>query len=165
MDTLLTPDVVLTSAIEIGIGIAGFTGIVLALLRDSEPTVERRFHVFTLLLTSIATVFFSFLPLILMNINMSESTIWQISGSVFLVYFLFISLLRSNFKIISASLPVLKIGLVTFLISVLLQIPNVALWKAAWPYLTLIVAYVLYSFSVFVSLLWDVWGQSNRQPN
>jgi hypothetical protein len=37
------------------------------------------------------------------------------------------------------------------------QFPSVFSWGAAWPYLALIVTYVIYSFSVFVTLLWDVW--------
>ena len=160
---LFQPDMVLTSAIEVGIAIAGFTGIVIALSKRDAGADARALLVSILLLTSIGSVSFSFLPMLLSLAGLEDSTVWCVSSSAFLVYIAGVFTYRSR-QIGSvrprSSAPVM-VGGSLFIAGVLLQIPNAFAWRAAWPYLVLIVAYVLYSFSVFVTLIWDVWRDTH----
>jgi len=156
---IFQPDMVLTSAIEVGIAIAGFTGIVIALSKRDAETNSRALLVSILLLTSIASVFFSFLPMLLSLAGLADPTVWRTSSAAFLIYMAAVLAYRvRQFGAVRprSSAPV-ALGGSLFLAAVLLQIPNALSWTAAWPYLVLIVAYVIYSFSVFVTLLWDVW--------
>jgi len=150
---------ILTSSIQVGIAIAGFTGIVIALSKRDGGEDSRAILVSILLLTSIATVFFSFLPMLLSLAGLDDATVWTASSATFLIYFAVVSAYRTRQR---ASIPSLfkgaaALGVSFFIVGLLLQIPNVFLLKTAWPYLVLIVSYVIYSFSVFVSLLWGVW--------
>ena len=161
---LFQPDMVLTSAIEVGIAIAGFTGIVIALSRRDADADARALLVSILLLTSIASVAFSFLPMLLSIAGLDDPTVWCASSSAFLVYVAGVFTLRARQfgSVRPRSSAPITAGFSLFLAAVLLQIPNAFMWMAAWPYLVLIVAYVLYSFSVFVALVWDVWRDDHE---
>ncbi len=41
----------------------------------------------------------------------------------------------------------------------LLQLANAIFIRDSWPYLILIVSYVIYSFIVFAYLLWSLWTE------
>ncbi len=160
MPQLFQPDMVLTSAIQVGIAIAGFTGIVIALSKRDADAKSRALLVSILLLSSIGSVFFSFLPMLLSLAGLDAATVWGASSVAFLLYIIAVIAYRwRQFGAVrpAASAPVVGGGLL-FAAAILLQIPNVLAWRAAWPYLVLIVAYVIYSFSVFVTLLWNVWS-------
>lgn len=150
---------VLTSAIEVGIAIAGFTGIVIALSKRDADSNARALLVSILLLASIASVFFSFLPMLLSLSGLAEANVWRVSSATFLIYItaVFGYRARQLDAVRPRSSAAVVLGGALFFAGVLLQIPNVLWWMAAWPYLVLVVAYVIYSFSVFVTLLWDVW--------
>ncbi len=155
----IQPDTVLTSAIEVGIAIAGFTGIVIALSKRDANADSRALLISILLLTSIASVFFAFLPMLLSVAGLDDSTVWTASSAAFLAYIsvVFSYRLRQRGAFPARSRAAVSLGGAIFLVGVVLQIPNVFILNSAWPYLVLIVSYVIYSFSVFVTLLWNVW--------
>ena len=70
---------------EIGVAIAGFSGIVAAIGRDAYETWSpaRRRLMSLLLETSGLTVAFSILPLILGELQLSETTLWRASSALF----------------------------------------------------------------------------------
>jgi hypothetical protein len=70
---------------EIGVAIAGFSGIVAALGRDSyEAWSPSRQRLMTLLLeTAGLCVFFSITPLVLGELTVSEPVLWRISAALF----------------------------------------------------------------------------------
>jgi hypothetical protein len=160
MESPFQPDMVLTSIIEVGIAIAGFTGIVIAISRGDPARDETRaLFISILLLTSFASVFFAFLPMLLSIAGLSESVVWPSSSAAFLVYFAGVVVFRMRrVAAVRAHLPTpIRVGMSVFLVAAAGQIPNLWLWREPWPYLVLLVAYVSYSFSVFVTLLWDMW--------
>lgn len=149
---------VLTSAIEVGIAIAGFTGIVIALSRRDGDESARALLVSILLLASIASVFFAFLPMLLSLGGMGDASVWRACSAIFLVYIVGVGVYRwRQIGTARRASPAVVAGGSLFLAAVLLQLPNILVWGAAGPYLVLIVAYVLYAFSIFVALVWDVW--------
>ncbi len=164
--TLFQPETVLTSTIEVGIAIAGFTGIVIALAKRDADANARALLVSVLLLTSIGSVTFSFLPMLLSLAGLPDSTVWATSSAVFIVYAVAVSVYRARqISSLEHRTPAsFRAGVSLFVAGILLQIPNVFWWRTAWPYLVLIVVYVLYSFSVFVALVWDVWRDIHEDP-
>jgi hypothetical protein len=71
------PDAFLTLA-EIGVGLAGFSGIALALTRRDAPlTPAQAVFVRELILNSLAVIFLALLPVGLGLIEMQGSTVWR----------------------------------------------------------------------------------------
>ena len=82
----MDPDAVLTTAIEVAIGIAGFSGVVVAL--GSRIGIEwpksAPVSLSALLLMSISTVFFGFLPLLMLSAAVSEERVWSSASGIHL---------------------------------------------------------------------------------
>ena len=161
MGKLLTADIVLTSAIQVGIAIAGFTGIVVAISKGAKISARERISVSILLLASIATVTLAFLPMIFLNAGVSERSTWMTSSILFLIYFVSIVSYRvTQFRRSGVTMPrPVSLGIGFLGISALLQAANAIFIRDSWPYLILIVSYVIYSFIVFAYLLWSLWTE------
>ena len=161
MDKLLPAEVVLTSAIQVGIAIAGFTGIVVALSRGRHISARERISVSILLLASIATVTLAFLPMIFLNAGVSERATWMTSSILFLIYFVSVISYRVHqFRKSRVSMPPqVSLGIAFLGISALLQVANAIFMRESWPYLILVVSYVIYTFLVFAYLLWSLWKE------
>ena len=161
MEKLLSAEVVLTSAIQVGIAIAGFTGIVVAVSRGGHISVRERISVSILLLASIATVTLAFLPMIFLNAGVSERSTWMTSSILFLIYFVSIVSFRvMQFRRSGTTMPPAVAYGIGFLgIAALLQVANAIFIRDSWPYLVLIVSYVIYTFIVFAYLLWSLWTE------
>lgn len=157
----LAAEVVLSSAIQVAIGIAGFTGIIAALSGGVRVGTRERICVSILLLASIATVTMSFLPMIFLNAGMSERFTWTASSIIFVVYFVGIVSYRFyEFRHAGAVMPhPVKLGIAFLSLCAALQIVNAVLVRDSWPYLILVVGYVIYSFLVFAYLLWTLWRE------
>lgn len=161
MGKLVSADVVLTSAIEVAIAIAGFTGIVVAIAKGMKIPIRERISVSILLLASIATVTFAFLPMIFLNAGISERSTWVTSSVLFVIYFLSVVSYRvRQFWKLEVTMPAaVASGIGILGAASLLQIANAIFIHDSWPYLILIVSYVIYSFIVFAYLLWSVWSE------
>ena len=157
----LAAEVVLSSAIQVAIGIAGFTGIIVALSGGAKIGTRERISVSILLLASIATVAMSFLPMILLNAGVSERSTWAASSIIFVVYFVSIVSYRFyEFRRSGTAMPrPLSLGIAFLGLCAALQVANAILIRDSWPYLILIVSYVVYSFLVFAYLLWTLWRE------
>jgi len=157
----LAAEVVLTSAIQVAVGIAGFTGIIAALSGGAKIGARERISVSILLLAAIATVTMSFLPMILLNAGVNERSAWMTSSIIFVAYFVSIVSYRFyEFRRVGTAMPrPLSLGIAFLGLCAALQIVNAVLIRDSWPYLVLIVGYVVYSFLVFAYLLWTLWRQ------
>ena len=164
METLIAnPETILTSAIEVGIGVVGFGAIVVALLGKNEVG---RILLATLLRASIAVVMFSFLPLLLVNIGLIDDKLWMTCSSVYLIYF--IAVLTLRFRESASSSGQGKAQLQRNLFALffgsivgLLQIANVVYFHSAWPYLTMIVSTVFIAVGTFANILSMVWRKAD----
>ena len=117
---------------EIAIAIAGFAGIVVAVLGTAERTLERRALDLTLLKNVLASAFmatgFSLLPLTLIEMEVEARLAWQISSftaaAVFSLYFVaHLPGTLKSYRAVGGSLPwtyILNIVLATAVIGVLL---------------------------------------------
>lgn len=161
-------DSVLSSAIEVGIGIVGFTGVIATLAsRRARKEREARMGFQMLLFTAMATIMFSFLPYLVLQIGLSGSLLWMICSGIYLLYLPIILLIRfkqiSKFgtaeqtEYVMAGRVMGGFGMGSLLIGVL-QALNLFVFQTYWPYLTMVIYYVFFSlcmFAVFTLIQWD----------
>ena len=71
---------------EVGIGLAGFSGLIVALRKDAGPLDDvRKFRLKLLLLLAFGAIFLSFLPELLASMAIPDERIWfDASASLFL---------------------------------------------------------------------------------
>jgi hypothetical protein len=159
---------ILTTAVEVAIAIAGFSGIVVVLgprhARDWPETA--RLLLSALLLMAIAIVAFGFLPLLLGAAGVSER-LWPIASALHAVYLLCITAhrIRGRMRLprdqrrITVQEPVAGAVLATAVVGAFaLQVANVFWLQTPWPYLAAIVLMVLAALGVFAALLWSLWA-------
>jgi cation transport ATPase len=159
---------ILTTAVEVAIAIAGFSGIVVVLgprhARDWPET--GRLLLSALLLMAIAVVAFGFLPLLLEAAGVSER-LWPIASALHAVYLLCVTAyrLRERMRLppgqrrITTQAPVAGAALAVAVVGAFaLQLANVFWLQASWPYLAAIVLMVLGALGVFAALLWGLWA-------
>lgn len=81
---MATPDSLQTIA-EVGIGLAGFSGLIVALRRTSGPLDEiQKFRMSLLFVLAFGAIFLSFLPDLLTSLNVPEQRTWlDASASLF----------------------------------------------------------------------------------
>ena len=72
---------------EVGIGLAGFSGLIMALRKDPGPLNEvQKFRMSLLFLLAFGATFLSFLPQIYMHMAVSEDGVGEIAASSMLAY-------------------------------------------------------------------------------
>ena len=99
--------------------------------------------------------------MIFLNAGVSERTTWMTSSILFLIYFVSVISYRVNqFRKSGVSMPPpVSLGIGFLGISALLQVANAIFIRESWPYLILVVSYVIYTFVVFAYLLWSLWKE------
>ena len=148
---------VLSSAIEVGIGIVGFSGIIVAVSSrgQGEWSSIERVRLFSLLGSSFSAVFFAFLPYILLSAGMPIVLTWRVGSAIFLLSLAVVAVIRfRQFK--KASPQMSRQESTTFLLIgglLALQIVNVVVIGADWPYLVAVLGALAIAAAQFVRLL------------
>lgn len=153
-------ETVLSSAIETGVAIAGFSGIVVVLGRRElgEWSPIERVRLRSLLGASFAAVSFSFFPFVLFSAGLSPQATWRLGSAV--VGLLFGSMAVIRFRQFRAAAPAiatqdwLTFLVVTVVVSLLFI--NAIRAAAPWPYLLAVLANLGLAISQFVRLLLDL---------
>jgi hypothetical protein len=162
-------DSILSGAIEVGVGVAGFTGVIVALAssRGRKDTLTPLFQ--TLLFVAIATVMFAFLPYLAMQLGLSDSLLWMVCSGVYIIYLPIILLIRfkqsSKFSVETPTEYIMaRRVLSTFGFGMLtigaLQVLNLFLFQTHWPYLLLVIFYVFFALSTFAVITLMLWNSS-----
>ena len=155
-----------TSAIEVGIGIAGFSGIVAVLGHRSAGAWTRadRGRMSILLQTSFATVLLSFLPLLLGGTIADSGILWAICSGTYAAYNALSVVIRYPRIRELRKDPKNEVGGTYFYfvisgiaISVLLQLANVFWLHTGWPYALGVLWTMTFSFTQFVRLMRVLW--------
>ena len=155
-----------TSAIEVGIGIAGFSGIAAVLGRRSAGDWTRadRGRMSILLQTSFATVLLSFLPLLLNGTVADSAILWTICSGIYAAYQTLSVVTRFPKVRELRKEPENEVGDAYFYlalsgiaISVLLQLANVFWLRTGWPYALGVLWTMTFSFTQFVRLMRVLW--------
>jgi hypothetical protein len=158
---MIAEDVLITTA-EVAIGLAGFSGIVAAVI-GSRASVRwspiQKLRLTELLRTSFGAVVFSLFPLILLSAGVSNSTSWLVASLTWLGYIgVAIALQVPRYRAIwpeaHAETPRTIYFLFTILIAtVSLQLFNVVFLRLAWPHLVTMLGSMIVGFIMFVRLL------------
>jgi hypothetical protein len=159
---------VFTSAIEAGVAVAGFSGIVAVLGRRAEGqwSSSDRLRVMLLLQTSFAAIGLSFLALTLNGAGVAEPTIWRVGSACYALYVALsvlprVRLLRT-IRTVDPAFPQTRAkGLVVVVISVAaLQAHNVLALGIGWPFVLAVIFELVVALAVFVVLLRGAWSSS-----
>ena len=158
---MIAEDVLVTTA-EVAIGLAGFSGIVAAVI-GSRASVRwspvQKYRLAELLRTSFGAVVFSLFPLILLSAGVSNSTSWLVTSLTWLGYIgvaiaLQVPRVHAIWPEAHAESPRTIYVLFTILIAnVCLQLFNVVFLRVAWPHLVAILGSLIVGFVMFVRLL------------
>ena len=158
---------ILTALAEVGIAIAGFSGIVVALQHRSGgwPEIDKfRFNL--LLQVSLVGVFSSLIPILLHLVNPAKTFVWAWSSGLWLAYALPMAVYRVTRKlpaVTAAPEPISKFMgayiITSLTLQILLQTTNLVWLREPWPHvLTVLLALFLASL-LFIRLLRSVIGQ------
>lgn len=146
----------LSSFIEVGIGIAGFSSVVVALSRQ-VITPEVKLAFLQLWIQSAAVIFFSALPLLLSTSGVQQALIYVVASYAYGVYLLIVFLFTPARKRLLQH-RILLIGLL-FPVIVFL---NAIYLGAAWPYLCVILGGIFVAFVSFYQLIKMTWASNDR---
>ncbi len=159
---------VFTSAIEVGIAIAGFSGIVAVLGQRARGEWSRGDlgRMVVLLQSSFAAILLSFLVLILEGAQLREPLIWGVGSGCTLLYLVVVIPLRvRDFRKVQAadksySPVVFWVAFWLMVVSAAFQAYNLAVLQAGWPFALGVVTELALALIVFVRLLQALWRQS-----
>ena len=147
--------VVLTSFIEVGIGIAGFSSIVVALSR-SVISEYMKVAFLQIWIQSGAIIIFSATPLLLEATNLDRELLYVVSSylyGAFLTIVMIFGPVKKRFR----AHPILMVTLL-FPIIVLL---NAVYLGRAWPYLLVLLAGVFTAFLSFYQKIREMWANDS----
>jgi hypothetical protein len=154
-----------TSAIEVGIATAGFSGIVVVLGQRAQgqwsPSDLGRISL--LLQTSFAAIILAFLPLFLDGARVAEAVIWRIGSGCYVVYTALIlpSRWRQTRTILEADASVsprlTKFMFLVVAVFSAVQAYNALLLHAGWPFALAVVFELAMAFLMFVRLIRTLW--------
>ncbi len=157
----------LDSVLEVGIGIAGFSGVIIAFNRGHWSI--RQLHLLpTLLDLSFITLFLGFVPMVLIVMALSDETVWRIASCLATLYLVAILPLRSS-RLSRLGIDYLSTGRIASLALHLamlgLSTANM-LWLATfWPHLAVLVTLLLLAFGVFAQLVSELWARDFEDSN
>ncbi len=148
-------EAVLTSFIEVGIGIAGFSSIVVALSR-STISEEMKIAFLQIWTQSGAIIVFSGIPLILEAAQVDRALLYVISSYIYGVFLALVMVLGPMRKRIKTH-PILIIAY-SFPVIVLF---NAVFLGQAWPYLLILLGGIFLAFLSFYQLILDMWSNES----
>lgn len=152
---------ILTSVLEVSIGIAGFSGIVATLgNRAKGLSSEARLYLRVLLTASFLCILSSFLPLLLESGGVTGSKVWTIPSIAWVCLFASVLIYRAyeNRKSPSQFLkrPVISMAAILGLSATVLCLVNIFVMQTAWPYLVTTVLILFAGAFAFVALLYEL---------
>jgi hypothetical protein len=157
----------LGSAIEVAIAIAGFSGIVAAVGRRAEGgwTASDQLNLWILLTASGATIFFAFLPFILLG-PFEPAAAWRVGSGLFALYLFGIHVyrLRQASKLGGEGEKRIRLRLVPQPLVAVAMSSNAIWFAEPWLYLFGVAWGVFVAFITFVALLLGSWHESSESP-
>lgn len=165
----MSAESVLSSAIEVAIGIAGFAGIVAA-IRQRDPSLwgpVHRLQLQMLLGASAAAILFGFLPGVLRESSLEPPVLWRVGSGLQSVWIAGIALFRTRQArsySVSAVSDVAGWPTSLWMSSIgALQLLNLVLGEA-WPYLVGVIGILVNGFVFFLRLLLGGSSRAGEAP-
>jgi hypothetical protein len=162
------PEGILTTLAEVGIALAGFSGIVAVLggrAGDTWSEVDR-LRLSLLVHTSFAAVIWSFAPLLLTAADLSTAIVWQVTSGAYVAYLLVVLAYRSRQMRAAVRAgwvetePAYAVLLVCgALAAMVLQLVNALSLRTLWPHAVAILWALFVGFMQFLRLLRSTWSK------
>ena len=153
----------LDSILEVGIGIAGFSGVVIAFGRGNWSA--RTMHLLpTLLDISFVVIVLAFVPMILLSTEIAHPLVWQITSGLTATYVAIVipyRSLRIKKLLLDPSNLGRQLGLLMNASVFALSLSNVLWLRCEWPHLTALVTMLVLAFGVFSLLVTELWTQQD----
>ena len=147
---------ILTSLIEVGIGIAGFSSIVVTLSRHSVTTEMKQVFV-QLWIQSAGIIIFSAVPLLLAVANFGPDKVYTVASYL---YGAFLAIaIPSALYLQRSFIPKTAYVALAFPVAVL---ANGVFFGEAWLYILILILGALGAFIAFFRLIQLVWSRSER---
>ncbi len=149
---------------EIAIAIAGFSGVVSALISSTKATDLDRARLAMLLQSSFSTAFFCLLPLVLFSTSLAPASIWGVTSCCWIIY-VAVNLTTIRQRIQKAgklSRPILVFWISGFFLMLVLQALNVAAMRLAWPHLAALLWGLTMASLVFIRLIQSLFWSDNE---
>ena len=154
----------LSGVVEIGIGLAGFAGIIAAVRqRDvSNWDPDQRVLLQMLFSACAGAIFFSLLPFLLGETGLDREAVWRVGSGCLTAWFIVLPYVRyRQSRDLGVEYPVAR-GIVMLLpLLLILEISN-TFYGAGWPYLVGILGILANGFATFLALLFS--NSENDSP-
>jgi hypothetical protein len=161
---IMSVESVLSSVIEIAVGIGGFAGIIAAIRQRnvSHWPADQRLLLQMLLTASAVAVLFSLAPWLLAEAGLPQATIWRLcSGSLLMWQSGIVVHRRRQFRNLGLSVSTPRLLYILLAVNLLLQAINLVLAEA-WPFLVGVVGILANGFTFFLRLLFAGTGDSEE---
>ena len=151
----------LTAIVEASVGLLGFTGVVVALGRDSDSSwsAPERTRMINLLGWGAATLGSALFSLALMSAELEPQLVWRLSSLIWLAYaapfatWQFARIFRG--RPYGFSTLVFIVAAYSFIIATaVLQLGNITQWSTFWPHFSALAVGLGIGASQFIRLLW-----------
>lgn len=156
----------LDSILEMGMGIAGFSAVVIAFGRR-EWTSKTMLLLPSVLDIAFVTVVLAFIPMILLTTTLSQPVVWQIASAATAAYIAVVIPYRTVrirqlfFNPINRGRR-LSLAVNTLILG--LSLANVFWLHTGWPHLAALVLMLALSFGVFSFLVTELWINPAFEP-
>ncbi len=147
----------LSGVVEIGIGLAGFAGIIAAVRQRDVSTwdPDQRVLLQMLFTACAAAIFFSLLPFLLGETSLDRESTWRVGSAGLSAWFLIMPYVRyRQSRRMGTHYPIARGLLVVLPVILVLQIAN-TFYGVGWPYLVGILGILANGFLTFLALLFS----------
>ena len=153
----MRPEDLLTTLAQLGVAIAGFSGIVVVLAKPETRASANRSLLSVLLVASAGVVIWALAPLVMLSAQVSEHTTWLVSSAGWSIQQA-LALAQRAYQVRNSPESVPGFALVVplaigGLLALALQLANVVWLAAPWPHLVALVWWVVVSFAIFLRLM------------
>lgn len=147
----------LDSILEVGIGIAGFSGVIIAFGRGEWSA--RAMHLLpTLLDLAFVVIVLSFVPMILLSTEIPHALIWKITSALTATYIAVVVPYRlTRMKQLGLAPSSRGLGLLMNAFVFGLSLCNLLWLTSEWPHLVALVTMLVLAFGVFSFLVAELW--------
>jgi hypothetical protein len=149
----------LTTLAQLGVAVAGYSGVVLALGRPATGELIDRALLGAILLASAGIVLWSLIPLLLITAEVASRTVWVISSAGWTIQQVgTLSFRVYEFRRYPAGMRAANSAFTISMFvggfgALALQIANVVWLATAWPHLAALVWWLVFTFMTFLGLM------------
>jgi len=156
----MRPEEILTTLAQLGIAVAGFSGIVVVLgARVREGAVLENVLLNVLLTGSVGVVLWALIPLLMLSAQIQDHVVWVVASAGWSAQQVLVLVMRAyqarrmSSQVARPDTAFFVLALVGGIGMLVLQIANIVWLSSAWPHLAGLAWWLMLSFVVFLRLM------------